>query len=267
MDKDVIVAALGDEWDAIARLLESLSELEWERDTPLPGWRVRDVVAHLIGTELLLDGQDVPETSTDVHALPHVRNEIGARNEKFVEHFRAQRIDEVLARFREITAKRLAALRAMSQEDFDAPSWTPAGEATYTRFMRIRAFDNWMHEQDVRDAVGLPGTESGPAAALSVDEISAALGYLVGKKSGAPDGSSVTFDLGGERTLHVAVNGRASLVERLPGEPTVRIRLPLGVFTRLAGGRVDPAAVRSSVELDGDAELGERVVNNLAFTI
>ena len=267
MDKDVIVPALGDEWDAIGRLLESLSELEWERDTPLPGWRVRDVVAHLIGTELMLDGQDVPEPGTDVHALPHVRNEIGARNEKFVEHFRAQPPEKVLARFREITAKRLAALRAMSQEEFDAPSWTPAGEATYARFMRIRAFDNWMHEQDIRDAVGLPGTEDGRAAALSVDEISAALGYLVGKKGGAPDGSSVTFDLRGKRVLHVAVDGRASLVERLPGAPTVRIILPLGVFTRLAGGRVDPVTVRSSIEFDGDIELGERIVHNLAFTI
>lgn len=266
MNKDVIVTALGDEWDAIGRLLAPLSELEWERDTPLPGWRVRDVVAHLIGTELVLDGQDVPETTTDVRALPHVRNEIGARNEKFVEHFRAQPVDQVLTRFREVTAKRLAALRAMSPEEFDSPSWTPAGEATYARFMRIRAFDNWMHEQDIRDAVGLPGTAHGPAAALSVDEISAALGYLVGKKSGAPDGSSVTFDLG-ERSLHVAVDGRASLVERLPGAPTVRIRLPLGTFTRLAGGRVDPATVRSSIEFDGDAELGQRIVDNLAFTI
>lgn len=266
VDKDVIVAALGNEWDRIGRLLESLPEQDWELDTPLPGWRVRDVVAHLIGTELMLDGHEVPESGTDVRALPHVHNAIGARNEEFVLHFRSRQVEQVLTRYREITGKRLAALEEMTEQDFDAPSWTPAGEGTYGLFMSIRVFDNWMHEQDIRDAVGLPGTEDGPAAKLSVDQISTALGFIVGKKAAAPDGSSVTFELGA-RSLHVIVDGRASVVDDPPGTPTVRIHLPLGTFTRLAGGRLDPATAASSIDYEGDAALGERIVNNLAFTI
>ena len=63
--------------------------------------------------------------------------------------------------------------------------------------MRIRAFDCWLHEQDIRDAVGRPGGEEGPAAEAALDEIAAALGYVVGKKAGAPQGSRVRFELTG----------------------------------------------------------------------
>ena len=37
--------------------------------------------------------------------------------------------------------------------------------------MRIRVFDCWLHEQDIRDAVGRPGGEDGPAASVALDEI------------------------------------------------------------------------------------------------
>ncbi|SFS96242.1 maleylpyruvate isomerase family mycothiol-dependent enzyme [Saccharopolyspora flava] len=266
LDKERIVNALGAEWNALNELLTGLDDAQWEKDTALPGWRVRDVAAHLIGTELLLSGEPTPESGNDVASYPHVHNDIGARNERYVEHFRQQSHEAVLAKFREITASRLASLRAMPDEEFHAPAMTPAGEATYSRFMRIRVFDCWMHEQDIRDAVGLPGGETGTPAELSIEEITAALGFVVGKRGAAPDGSGITFDLG-SRVLHVAVDGRAKVVESLPGTPTVRIAMPLGVFTRLCGGRVDPETVLSSVSFDGDEVLGERITRNLAFTI
>ena len=266
LDKERIVEALATEGDALDHLLTGLTDAQWEKDAPLPGWRVHDVVAHLVGTELMLSGEPTPDSGQDVRSYPHVRNDIGARNEHYVQHFRAQSHAALLARFREVTAARLASLRAMPDEEFHAPAQTPAGEATYARFMRIRVFDCWMHEQDIRDAVGLPGDEQGACAELSVDEITTALGFVVGKRGGAPDGSSVTFDLG-SRALHVAVDGRAKVVESLPGEATVRITLPLGVFTRLCGGRVDPEKVSPSVSFDGDEVLGEQLVKHLAFTI
>ncbi|MEB3370387.1 maleylpyruvate isomerase family mycothiol-dependent enzyme [Saccharopolyspora mangrovi] len=258
--------ALAAEWDALDRLLTELDDAQWERGTPLPGWRVRDIAAHLIGTELMLSGEPTPDSGADVTSYPHVHNDIGARNEHYVEHFRGHSHAEVLAKFRETTAARLASLRSMSDEDFHALAMTPAGQDTYARFMRIRVFDCWMHEQDIRDAVGLPGGEDGEPPELSIDEITTALGFVVGKRGGAPDGSSVTFDLGG-RALHVVVDGRAKVVESLPGEPTVRIALPRGVFTRLCGGRVDPETALPSVSFDGDEALGQQIVRHLAFTI
>ena len=43
-----------------------------------------------------------------------------------------------------------------------------------------------------------------------------------------------------ERTVHVEVGDRAAVVSGLSGPPTVTLRMPAGVFTRLGGGRVTP---------------------------
>ncbi len=74
----------------------------------------------------------------------------------------------------------------MGPEEFDAPTQTPVGMAPYRRFMEIRVFDCWLHEQDIRSAIGRPGHEDGPCAEMSVDEVVRALGFIVGKQACAP---------------------------------------------------------------------------------
>ena len=157
----------------------------------------------------------------------------------------------------------------MSQQEFEAPSWTPAGQATYGRFMQIRVYDCWLHEQDIRDSLGRPGNDSGPQAATAVEEIALALGFIVGKKAGAPEGSAVTFAITGgvTRTIHVAVGKRAAVVDRLESPADVTLHMSSGLFVRLAGGRVDPAVTVEQIVMDGNQELGRRVIAALPFTI
>jgi uncharacterized protein (TIGR03083 family) len=264
-----VVPVLVAEWSSIGALLASLSPAQWAAPTALPGWSVHDNVAHLIGTESVLAGQAPPPCDTDVRALPHVRNDIGAVNEQWVEGLRAESPEAMIERFGAITAARGAALEAMSQEEFDAPSWTPAGPGTYGRFMRIRVFDCWMHEQDIRDAVRMPGNGSGPCAEVALSETAEALGYIVGKRAGAPDGAAVTIDLTGPARLtwHVLVEGRAGVVDALPGPPTTTVRMSSHLFSRLAGGRVPVADRLADIAIDGDQELGARVAHALPFTI
>ncbi len=156
----------------------------------------------------------------------------------------------------------------MDQAAWEAESFTPAGQDSYGRFMRIRTFDCWMHEQDIRDALGRAGHEAGPAVELALDEMAAAMGFVVGKRAGAPAGAGVSFDLtgGAARRIHVAVADRASVVDSLAGPSTVELRMPVGTFTRLAGGRL-AASAATGVEIRGDAELGQRILDNLAYTV
>jgi uncharacterized protein (TIGR03083 family) len=263
-----IVGVLIGQWAALDDLLAGLSDAEWEAETCLPGWRVRDVAAHLIGTESQLAGDTPPVATVDVHSLPYVHNDLAAANELWVQAFRPESPAAMLARFREVTSRRTKALEAMTEAEFDAPSWTPAGPGTYRRFMDFRLFDCWCHDQDIRDAVGRPGHETGPSAERAVDQIAGALGYLVGKRAGAPEGAAVTVELTGPvcRELHVVVDGRARVVDALDRPATTTIRLSSRLFVRLAGGRVDPAGYLAEVGITGDAELGRRVVGNLNFT-
>jgi hypothetical protein len=106
---------------------------------------------------------------------------------------------------------------------------------------------------------------------VTLDEMETAMGFVVGKRSDLAVGCSVSFELTHERavirTVNVEVGERASVVESLSSEPTVRIRLPIGTMTRLCAGRIEPATVRSSIEISGDLESGARLVERLAYTI
>jgi uncharacterized protein (TIGR03083 family) len=140
--------------------------------------------------------------------------------------------------------------------------------------MAIRVFDCWYHDQDIREALGRPGYLDGPVAELSVGRVrDKALGYVVGKRAGAPPGSTVSFVVTGPSpataTVSVPPEGRAFLLDDEPDAPTTRITLDTRTFTRLAGGRWtgDQARVEGDVNVEGDAELGNRVVDQLGFTI
>ena len=139
--------------------------------------------------------------------------------------------------------------------------------------MRIRIFDCWIHEQDIREALSLPSSDAelaGPAARQALDEMAASMGFVVGKKGKAPDGSRVELELTGplSRTIRVAVDGRAALVGDFGrADATTVVRLDGLQFTRLGGGRPLAMARSTAIEFDGDAEVGQRIVDNLAYVI
>ena len=269
--KDRTVAALGEVWTSLSDVLGELSEDEWQLPSPLPGWSVQDNVAHILGTEAMLAGEPGPDVEIDREANAHVRNDIGAFNEQWVASLRALPPGEVLARFRELTRMRLDALDQMSDDEWNAESFTPAGKDTYGRFMQIRVFDCWLHEQDIRDALGRPGHESGLAVDVVLDEMSTALGFVVGKKAGATPGQSVTFALtdGGAvvRQLHVEVGDRAAVVPVLSDPATVTLTMPIGVMTRRCAGRVGADDLLDQVVIDGHLELASKILANQSYTI
>jgi uncharacterized protein (TIGR03083 family) len=273
LDKSAVLSALFAVWDDIDALLAGLSETQWRAASPLPGWDVKALVSHMIGTASFLAGIAAPQPDIDVSALEHVRNDIGVMNECWVRHLGAHADADVLESFRAITNDRRTALKDLSDEEWDAVTATPTGPDTYGRFMRIRVFDCWMHEQDIRVALERPPSDdelAGPAASLAVDEMAATMGYVVGRLAKAPEGSRVQFELTGPlaRTIRVSVDGRAAVVDDFAGqEPTATIRLDGLQFTRLAGGRPMCPARTQDVELGGDKGVAGKIVERLNFVI
>lgn len=270
LDKSDVLSGLFGTWDSLEELLGGLSEQQWRAPTPLPGWCVHDVVAHMIGTESSLQGISPPDADVDLSTLDHVRNDVGVANEAWVRHLSSDPGVVLLQRFCSITGERRERLTAMPADEWNAPTPTPVGVESFGRFMRVRLFDCWMHEQDIRDGVGSPSPDtdlSGPAARQALDEIAATMGYVVGKLGKAPEGSRLAIELTGPlaRTIRVAVDGRAQVVDDFGGQiPTSTIRLDGLLLARLAGGRTDDSA---GVELGGDTEVGARIVERLNFVI
>lgn len=266
-ERERTVQALVDTWQATAELGRSLDEADWDAPTGCPGWTVRDQFAHMIGTESMLLGRPAP-AADDAAFGTHVRNDFAKFNEAWVLSRQARPGKDVLAEFEEVTAERRAALEALGDEGWSADTMTPVGPGTYEDFMRIRAFDCWVHEQDVRRAVGKPGHHEGPAVDMSLETIAASLGRTVGKKVGAPEGATVAIELTGpiERTVAVAVRGgRGALLDEVPESPTATVVLDGPTFVALACGRADVST--DDVTVRGDEALGRKVAENLAFTI
>jgi uncharacterized protein (TIGR03083 family) len=269
-----LIARFEEVWSDIVDLCSDLTDDQWDLATDCPGWSVKDQVSHMIGTERMLLGEQPAEGTEPAGAAPYVRNDIGRANEQWIATYSDCTGKDVLDEFRSVTSRRMMAMTGMSKDDWDREGFTPEGPGPYRVFMEIRVFDCWYHDQDIREALGRPGYLEGPVADLSLGRIPPkGLGYVVGKKAGAPPGTTVVFEVHGLPQIVAAISvppeGRAVLLETVPDNPTVRIATDRRTFARLAGGRWtgDQAREQGAVRVDGDTELGNRIVDNMAFTI
>lgn len=266
--------------DALALCFSSLSELgshlsepEWKTATDLPGWTVQDNLSHLVAIERNLQG--LPGTEHRAAPVDYVKNPIGEMNENEIDSRRHLTGAQVLDEWNEISALRLATLRSADDSYFDAPAMTPTGPGTVADFLHIRVLDCWVHEQDMRRAVGVPGHLGGPAAELTIDRLIRTIPIVVGKRAGTPEGESVVIDitadpiLGGvQRHIICTVSqGRAHIVDAEPSSPLAKLSMDTETFLVLATGRRSHGDVANRVTVSGDAAHAAKVASQLNMMI
>jgi uncharacterized protein (TIGR03083 family) len=261
--------ALAETWASLAEVCRGLRSEEWARPTECPGWDVKDQLSHLIGIERMIMGQEAP--AVDGPLGDHVKSGFGVMNEPWVVARRPLAGDEVLAEFDAVTAERLGQLDGLTDEDWARVGFSPVGQAPFARFMETRVFDSWTHEQDVRLALGRPGGAGGLASRFGLDQVEAAMNFVVGKQAKAPEGSVTRFAISGApgdaRQFAVAVtDGRAA-----PADGSVRPDVTLSLssinFLRLGCGRVGASELEAAGEIgvEGDAALGQMVLSSMSF--
>ncbi|MFF9013308.1 maleylpyruvate isomerase family mycothiol-dependent enzyme [Streptomyces sp. NPDC014870] len=255
--------------EAISELVQPLVEGEWNRATPCPGWSVRDIVSHVIGMECEMLGDPRP-----IHSLPrdlyHVRGEFARYMEMQVDVRRHHTGPEMTSELEYILIRRARQLRNENRQP-DHLMRAPLGaEQTLEVAYRMRAFDVWVHEQDLRVALGRPGNLDSPGALVVRDNLLAALPKVVAKDAGAPANSAVVVDVHGPveflRTVRVDGEGRGSVDGAPSLGPAVTLALDWETYVRLACGRVRPAAVADRIKIEGDAELAQAILDNFAVT-
>jgi uncharacterized protein (TIGR03083 family) len=268
--REPIVAVFEETWSATAKVCEGLPVDAWELPTDCPGWTVRDQLSHLIGTERGLLGEGAPPPPDPMP--DYVHNPIGALNEAWIEARRGVPGDQVLAEFVAVTTRRLEELAGFPTERWELIGWSPMGDTPYREFMKIRAFDSWVHGQDVRRAIDRPGERFGIGEANTMDRVALGMPFVVGRKVAPPDQTTVVFEVDGPlaRTIAIKVEGkRAAIVDDLPPVPSVRIILSPDRFIGLGCGREAPEVVLDShqVRFEGDDALGARVIRAMDFMI
>ena len=256
-------------WHAVndfAGLLEQVPPEQWSTPTDLDGWDVRAVASHIAHLEGILAGE--PEETVDVGEPGHVTGLMGLYTEQGVVARRDKSPDHLINEIREAATKRHTALLADPPDDGSAkPDQIFGGIGwDWNTLLRNRPLDVWMHEQDVRRAVGMPGGMDSAAAIHTADYLAESLGFVLAKRVGAPTGTTVVLEIAGHApyAFRVDENGRGVRMPEVPDDPTVGLRTDRETFIVLAGGRRTPEA--GSVTITGDDDLGRRILDTLAVT-
>ena len=260
-DLAIIRASLGQCYDAIESLAGRMDATQWHAQSLCPDWDMRGVIAHLGMMERVMTGW-LPRSADD----PPPLDRIGPYNDEM-----ATLNDAAFAgRIGEIFASRRADLAGLTETDLARQSWTPIGPRSYGGFLEIRIFDFWVHERDISTPLGWASDNTGPCAEIALSQVEGSIGYIVGKKIGLPDGTSIVFHLTGpvRRDLPVMVDGRARAVDHVEN-PDVELTTDTATFIQLAAGRIDPQRQIDAglVTWTGNAQLGDRAARNLRFTI
>lgn len=244
----------------ISELLAGLDDEQLAVASLCPDWDAKACLAHAIGIEKALTGWG-PDTE-GLFDFDVVNG--------FMEAATAMDADAFRVAVQEISDARLADLEGRDPGVVDEPSMTPVGPQAYGNFLQIRIFDMWVHARDVAIPLGIELSDGGPTAAMALNEVHRSMGYIAGKKVGLEDGMSMTVNVtgGAERTIHVAVDGRAGLVDAL-ADPSFTLTADTETFIMLACGRVDPQERIDAgrVSWSGDAEWGDRAARSLRFTM
>jgi uncharacterized protein (TIGR03083 family) len=143
------------------------------------------------------------------------------------------------------------------------------GDTPLPRLLGMRTFDAWVHEQDIRMAVGQPGNMTGPGAREALKTLTSALPKIWAKNAGAPAGAVLEVaitepGLSADLFVTVGDDGKAAFTDG--GEPVASLSMPWMTFVALACGRSPEVDLSSSVHLSGDHELASTVLSSLAVT-
>lgn len=257
--------------EAISELVQPLTDGEWNRPTACPGWSVRDVVSHIIGAESELLGDPRP-----IHTLPrdlyHVVDEPSRHMEIQVDVRRHHTGLEMTSELEYTVIRRQRQLRnEKRQPEDEAPHILPGGgKITLERQLRLRAFDVWVHEQDIRRALNKPGNLGSAGAQVARDVLLEGLPKVVAKDASAPLNSAVVVDVNGDieflRTVRVDGEGRGTVDGSPSLGPTVTLSLDWETYVRLACGRVRFEQVADRVKSEGDGALAEAILHAFAVT-
>ena len=272
VDLAVLLAAWEGGLHAVAALGRALSPQQWAASTECPGWSCGDVVAHLAWIEAMLAGRPDPAHEPDWATLPQADNDFSRMTETGVDIRRGRPQLDVCAELDDMADVRLSQIMRLEPLALDTPVMGVFGkDVPIERNLRMRTFDTWMHEQDIRRAAAMPGALASAGAQCAAVQIAAAIPFMWAKNASAPVGTTLRIDVAGDisfiRFAVVSAEGKGVTCDSVDS-PTVAVSTDWETFARLAGGRLDVSdpAVLSRISLSGDQELAKRLPAAFAIT-
>jgi uncharacterized protein (TIGR03083 family) len=252
----------------LIELLRSLSPQDWEKQTLAPRWKVKDVAAHLLDTQ--------------VRKLAAARHGYKPENSKklspdqlvaLINHLNA----EGVRRYSQLSPQELISqMEAASKESAEyhqaldpfAPAMFPvswAGEEQSANwFDTAREFtERWHHQQQIRLAANKPGIMTREFYYPVLDCFLRALPYSY-RNVQAPDGTLLQFNVSGESVESwylIKTDSNWALIAYPKGKITSETTIPQEIAWRIFTKGISRGEAEAQVRVDGNAKLGLHILN------
>ena len=245
-------------------LLHSLTPEEWQMQTIARQWVVKDVVAHLLDTNIrilsILRDNHYGE-QPDIQSYQDLVDFLNRLNADWVKAMK--RVSPaMLILLHEATGPLYcdyyASLDPFGKAGFPV-DW--AGEAESRNWMQIARdyTEKWLHQQQIRDAVNKPGLLTREFYYPFISVFMMALPYTY-RNTTAANGTiiklTITTDIGGCWFL-VRDDDTWKLQNDVTDEATAGVSIEPDIAWRLFSKSLRPEAIKSGVVISGDQVLGQ----------
>ncbi|MFI1461723.1 maleylpyruvate isomerase family mycothiol-dependent enzyme [Nocardia carnea] len=254
---------------ALLDLLGSLDVAEWSALTVCPGWAVRDVVAHLLDDYLrrlsgsrdgyggvpFAPGESLPAYLARINGefVTAMRQCSPSTMVDLLAHLGPQ-LDDLWERTDPTGPAYLDVSWAGSGT---SPAWLDCARE-YTEF--------WVHQQQIRDAVGRPGADEPellrPVVVTFLHALPVALSGSV-----RPAGTEMSFEVTGSaggRWVAVSDGTGWGLLDRVGPDPAAAVRMDADTVWRLGSRGITVGEARRRAKATGDPELTAAATTLLA---
>jgi uncharacterized protein (TIGR03083 family) len=261
--------------DLEARLIELLRGLapeDWEKQTLAPKWKVKDVAAHLLDTQ--------------IRKLAAARHGYKSENSKKLSP------DQLVALINHLNAEGVRAYSQLSPDELI--SWMESASRDSAKYHRLidpfaramfpvswageeesanwfdtaREFtERWHHQQQIRLAVNKPGIMTREFYFPVLDCFMRALPYAYRTVPGKP-GTLAQFNIAGEcgGSWYLFRSGDAwRLVSSAIGEKISETTIPQEIAWRIFTKGITREAAKSQVHVTGDAEIGLHILGMVSI--
>jgi uncharacterized protein (TIGR03083 family) len=253
---------------ALREVLTDLAPAEWALPTVCPGWDVHDVVAHVLhdhirrisgtrdgyGGAVFENGETLPAFLARANG-EFVQAQRAASPRMLIDllAFLGPQLDDVWAGL-DLAAPAPLDVSWAQVDDTPSPAWLDIARE-FTEF--------WVHQQQIRDAVGRPGGDSsvllGPVVATFAMALPVALHGVE-----RPVGTVVELVVPGFGQWRVVRGNGQWSPSDAPGDAAATVVLSADDLWRLGSRGISPEAALSRASISGDLELGVAVTSLLA---
>jgi uncharacterized protein (TIGR03083 family) len=256
----------------LSELLRSLAPEDWEKQTLAPKWKVKDVVAHLLDTQVrkLAAARHGYRAENSKKLSPaKLVTLINTLNAEGVRQYRQLHPNELISRME--TASRESAQYHQALEPFGTAmfpvSW--AGEEKSANwFDTAREFtERWHHQQQIRLAVNKPGIITREFYLPVLDCFMRALPYAY-RSVAARAGSLAQFNLRGEcgGSWYLYRDGGVwTLVASPAGEKISEVTIPQEIAWRIFTKGIVPEEAKTQVQVRGDEAVGLHILKMISI--